>query len=113
MDSPFGWPDGHDGTTVYHGDDRTPVDFSEEPVLVVAEWDSGSGFCYSDCCALVALSDGRFAAWESWEDVTGSGFCEDAYGGDAEVHIGPRDEVVRFGLSRESRERLGLLLDDD
>lgn len=108
MDSPFGRSNGHDGTAVYHGDDHTPVDFSEEPVLVVAEWDWGY-----ECCALVTLSDGRFAAWESWEDVAGSGFCRDAYGGDAEVHIGPRADVVRFGLSRESRERLGLLLDDD
>lgn len=107
MDSPFDGYGDHDGVLVFHGDDRAPVNFEQDP-WVIAQWDDGR-----ECCAVVKLDDGRFAAWESWEDVTGSGFWADAYGGGAEVHVGSRSDVVRFGLSDEARERLGLSLDGE
>ena len=40
-----------------------------------------------DVWALVRLRDGRLCAWQSWWGPTGSGFCEDAYGGDAVVYF--------------------------
>jgi hypothetical protein len=46
--------------------------------------DGGSDFDKSEI-AIVELNDGRFVGWESWSDVTGSGFHGDAYGGDVEV----------------------------
>lgn len=46
--------------------------------------DGGSDFDKSEI-AVVELQDGRFVGWESWSDVTGSGFHHDAYGGDVEV----------------------------
>lgn len=58
---------------IYHG--RTPED-----------WDGMEA-------AVVRLKDGRLAAWESVWGPTGSGFCEDAYGGDAEVWFAPVSEL--------------------
>ena len=41
-------------------------------------WD-GCGVC------IVRLHDERYAAWECFYGPTGSGFCRDAYGGNADV----------------------------
>lgn len=55
---------------------------------------------------VAALKDGRFIAWESWWDATGSGFCNDAYGGTADILVGATADVVRDRLSIEAREML-------
>lgn len=48
--------------------------------------------------AVVRLNDGRLAAWESTWGPTGSGFSEDAYGGDAEVWFAPDDALNKLVL---------------
>jgi hypothetical protein len=59
--------------------------------------------------AVIRLKDGRLVAWETWYGPTGSGFSEDAYGGDADVYFG-RDlsTLIKAALSDESRRLLGI-----
>lgn len=57
---------------------------AEDDVAQVLGHDGGSDFQRSEV-AVVVLKDGRFVGWESWSDVTGSGFHSDAYGGNVEV----------------------------
>lgn len=44
---------------------------------------------------IALLNDGRWCAWESFEDVTGSGFYGDAYGGGANIYVGANPEILR------------------
>lgn len=54
--------------------------------------------------AILKLRDGRFVGYETWWGPTGSGFSEDAYGGDAKLCFGSDlDLVARMALSDESR----------
>ena len=54
--------------------------------------------------AILELTDGRWASLEAWNDYTGWG-CQDG----SSVRIGPdRESVVRFGLTSEGRDELGL-----
>ena len=53
---------------------------------VLFDYDSG-GRWDGDCCAVVRLKDGRLVAWESWWGPTGTGFLEDAYGGDTDIYF--------------------------
>lgn len=61
---------------------------------------------WGNLCACVALTDGRFMAWETWTDCTGSGFHHDAYGGDAEIFLGPTADSVIAMLGETSRSAL-------
>jgi hypothetical protein len=57
---------------------------------------------------VVRLTQGRgYAAWESWWGPTGSGFGNDAYGGDAVVYFGASVPVV---LSSFGEDALGEVL---
>lgn len=58
--------------------------------------------------AVVRLKDGRYLAYETFYGPTGSGFYEDAYGGDADVWIGTLAQVRRMGLTNEGRRMLRL-----
>lgn len=61
--------------------------------------------------AVVRLKDGRLAAWESVWGPTGSGFSEDAYGGDAEVWFAHADDLHRLvlqALTDYGRELCGI-----
>lgn len=63
------------------------------------------------CAAVVLLHDGRVVGWESAFGPTGSGFHEDAYGGDAEVWFAPRSELARLvelALTDHGRELCGI-----
>jgi hypothetical protein len=57
------------------------------------DWGSGA------CC--VRLHNGLFAAWRGWEDVTGSSFHGDAYGGDAVVYLADQADALLDTLRRE------------
>lgn len=64
-----------------------------------------------DVAGLARLNDGRLVAWESWYDATGSGFCDDAYGGDAEVWFAPSESIHKLVLSAltdKGRELCGI-----
>ena len=77
-------------------------DFERDDVAeVVAQGDAS----YT-AVAIVRLKDGRFASWEANWDVTGDGFCRDAYGGDADIMFAASAEVAARGLSEASRDAL-------
>lgn len=59
-----------------------------------------------DECGIAQLHDGRFVAWETWWGPTGSGFCCDAYGGDAIVMFGATLKAVIPHISEKARETL-------
>ena len=84
----------------YHSIDGTEVGpFAESDVARVLylgnegadDWD-GLEACVDE------LSDGRMVAWETWWGPTGSGFCEDAYGGDAEVWFSRSENLATLVL---------------
>lgn len=81
-----------------------PASAIVEVVAASAEGDNWDG----KVAAIVKFDDGRYAAWETFYGPTGSGFSEDAYGGDADVWIGPLTQVKRLGLTNEGRRMLGL-----
>jgi hypothetical protein len=75
---------------------------------VLAANNTGSGWD-GKAAAVVLLRDGRWAAWESSWGPTGSGFCEDAYGGDVIVYLAASlDEAIMLGLTSSARKLLGL-----
>jgi hypothetical protein len=47
-----------------------------------------------------------FVGWESWTDVTGSGFHSDAYGGDVEVWFARDLATLRKQFSEKALEYL-------
>jgi|KBSSwiStaDraftv2_1062776.scaffolds.fasta_scaffold00132_90 hypothetical protein len=69
--------------------------------------DGGSDFDRSEH-AVIELNDGRFVGWESWSDVTGSGFHGDAYGGDVEVWFARSVAELRPMFSEQAWEGLKL-----
>jgi hypothetical protein len=55
------------------------------------------------------LKDGRYLAWETWWGPTGSGFSEDAYGGDAPIYFGlDLKTLVLEALTDEGRRLAGI-----
>ena len=90
----------HDFTyeDVYDGDEQDALMFGD-----------GVGECDGHCCAVFRLKDGRWVAYESSWGPTGSGFHEDAYGGDANITFArTRENAIRLGLSQSSRKDWGL-----
>ena len=66
------------------------------------DWDGATA-------AILVLTDGRWMTWESWWGPTGSGFSDDAYGGDADVWIADSlDASIRLGLTNDGRRLLGV-----
>lgn len=74
-------------------------DFVERDVAVVVAWDD-------DCAGIVLLKDGRFVGWESWTDVTGSGFCADAYGGNIPIWFAKTLRPLVLRIAENVRECL-------
>lgn len=103
------------GRSSWHGrllsvDGTSAADFADDDVAEVLcagetnprDWDG-------DCAAVFRLADGRFVAYETNWGPTGSGFCEDAYGGNADLFFGATAEAVIYkGLSAEGRRLCGL-----
>lgn len=89
-----------DGTPT---DDFGPDDLDE---VICCYSDSEKGWSGS-CAGMARLKDGRIVGWSSSWDPTGSGFCHDAYGGDAPIFVG-RDArtVYTLGLDDEARHWL-------
>lgn len=59
-----------------------------------------------DIAVIVQLKDGRFAAWTTWQDMTGTGFCNDAYGGTADIYFAPTAEAALSTFGEVTREAL-------
>lgn len=72
---------------------------------VVAEGVSGEGGWDGNVAAVLLLKDGRYVSYETFWGPTGSGFSEDAYGGDADLSFAnDLETVVRMGLTDAGRE---------
>ena len=94
----------------FYSFDGTPAsDFGPQDVArVLAADNSGEGWD-GHAAAVIQLKDDRWVAWESTWGPTGSGFSEDAYGGDANVYFSyDLANCIRYGLTTEGRELLDL-----
>lgn len=78
---------------------------AESDVKCIVAHDGGSDFDRSEI-AIVQLHDGRYIGWESWTDVTGSGFHGDAYGGDVEVWFATSIKKLKSKFSERAWEQL-------
>lgn len=97
----------------WHGElvsvDECPTDdFTKEDVERVVAWkeDPSKGGWDGSAVGIVQLKDGRFVAWESWWDCTGSGFSRDAYGGDTDIVFARTAEAAHAALTEKARELL-------
>lgn len=98
-----GWTDGeikaHNGVS-----DAMPMEDDVVEIIHDGEYgDRWDGVTY----AAVKLKDGRYMAWESFYGPTGSGFSEDAYGGDAVVHFSDDlEQIMQLAFSDETRRHI-------
>lgn len=100
------------GRSTWHGQlvstDGTPtVDFSAGDVHLVvsigpAERSDWEGYDVG----VALLKDGRFVSRESSRGPTGSGFSEDAYGGDADIAFSSTYDAAVRHISEAGREDL-------
>ena len=82
-------------------------DFGRDDVdHVVAFTHAGGWDDVGDIAAIVRLKDGRFASWTTWQDVTGTGFCCDAYGGKADIYFASTVEAALSTFGEVAREAL-------
>ena len=82
-------------------------DFTRGDVAaLVAVGVAGSADYWGDTAAIIRLNDGRFVSWTCSEDVTGSGFECDAYGGDADIYFSATAEVAARALGERAAECL-------
>lgn len=61
--------------------------------------------------AVIRLHDGRLVAWETWWGPTGSGFSEDAYGGDTDIWFAKQENLATLilqALGDEARRLCGI-----
>jgi hypothetical protein len=90
-------------------DDTPAGDFKPEEIWRVLAVNNSGGDWDGFGAAVIQLKDGRWVAWESSWGPTGSGFSEDAYGGDANVYFSSTMEgAIMLGLTPVSRDLLGL-----
>jgi len=94
----------HDGTDTK---DITEADIDDGPEQEIGWYANGVNAWDGDCAVVLRLKDGRWMAYESSWGPTGSGFSEDAYGGDADlVFAASKDNAVKFGISEAKRPAL-------
>ena len=97
----------------YKSLDGTPTEpFNEEDVAEVLylgqegvdDWDGTEA-------VVIRMKDDRLAAWQTWWGPTGSGFSEDAYGGDTDIWFASKDNLnllVLEALTDYGRELCGI-----
>lgn len=81
-------------------------DFAESDVDMVIAWRSTGDYWDGDTAGIAILTDGRFIAWEANYGPTGNGFCEDAYGGEADILFGASAYACWSHLSQRAQELL-------
>lgn len=96
------------GRLIAH-DGVSDAEFTEDDVEeIIASGSSGDQWD-GTVAAVFKLKDGRFVAYETFYGPTGSGFVEDAYGGDADIHFAADlATVVRMGMTDEGRRLCGI-----
>jgi len=88
----------------------TDVFRTEDVVEVLYHGEQGDRWDGNEA-AVVRLADGRLAAWETWWGPTGTGFCDDAYGGDADVWFAAAESLPKLvlqALTDHGRELCGI-----
>lgn len=89
-------------------DDTSTDDFEAKDVAEVVACGSSDESWDGEVAAVLRLHDGRFVSYETFWGPTGNGFCEDAYGGNADLKFGASLEVVaRLGLTDQGRRLCG------
>lgn len=95
--------------------DDAPNDIPEDDdiIEVIGQGDTGEGWD-GNSAGIVLLKDGRYVGWSTWWGPTGSGFCDDAYGGDEDFYVSyDLGIMIRRGLDAEGRRLCGLALPSD
>ena len=90
--------------------DGTPISSIEESDIaeILYHGDTGDDWDGTEA-AVLRLKDGRLVGYQTWWGPTGSGFCEDAYGGDAKLYYArDLDLLVRMALDDEGRRLCGI-----
>lgn len=83
--------------------------FGEEDVKSVLYEGHTPGGWDGQQVAVLLLNDGRYVAYETYWDVTGDGFNEDAYGGDADVYFGKDlNNLILTALTDAGRRLCGI-----
>lgn len=93
----------------WHGsflnEEELPTKLNEEDIdRVIWSYEDSCHGWDGEVAAIVKMKDGRYITWETFWGPTGDGFYEDAYGGNADIHISNnlKDAIV-FGLSEAKR----------
>lgn len=99
------------GVSATHGevtsvDGAAIDDWTQDDVVKVIAYDIAS-----DQAGVALLRDGRVISWESWADVTGSGFHGDAYGGDQGVFVARGYVDAIRAIPENNRELLQFVTD--
>jgi hypothetical protein len=107
INDPWSRPSWHGNFISVDGCDDTGFGPDEDNILyVIAYGDTGPTHWDGTAAGIVLLKDGRFVSWESNWGPTGSGFCFDAYGGDANIAFSQTLTMATRYISEQSREIL-------
>lgn len=87
-------------------DDCPNTDVTAEDVVTVIAYGSTVDDWSGSVCGIAKLRDDRYVGWDSWWDATGSGFCEDAYGGSQDFWVARDPELFLGVLSEQKLELL-------
>jgi hypothetical protein len=86
-------------------DDCNVADFTRDDIAsVVAYGETNAKDWDGKNAGIVLLKDGRYVSWESWWGPTGSGFCDDAYGGDTDIIFSKTLDAATKAISESARE---------
>jgi len=88
--------------------DGAPTDdFTREDVEEILAFGTTGDYWDGETAGVARLKDGRIIAWESSYGPIGSGFCHDAYGGDANIIVARTVNAALKYISEKARELLG------
>lgn len=78
----------------------------DDVAILLAYGETSSKDWDGKTAGIAQLVDGRYISWESWWGPTGSGFNNDAYGGDADIIFAETEETATRAISESARELL-------
>lgn len=89
--------DWHGSVHSLDGSDTTMPENVGDVEALLYYGDSGDRWD-GDVAGIARLKDGRLIAWETFYGPTGDGFCDDAYGGDADVWFAKPENLPKLVL---------------